>query len=100
MKQAIAHPLPTMRHEDQGRSTEVVLPSDLRAGLISMDPERHSGTPCFAGTRVPVPDLFDYVAGGESLDSFLLSFPTVAREQAIGVLQLAEDRLLEGLSVP
>ena len=99
MPQTIVQPLPTAGHEDQGRSTELVPPSDLRAGLVSVDPERHSGTPCFAGTRVPISDLFDYVAGGESLASFLASFPTVRREQAIGVLQLAENKLLEGLPV-
>ncbi len=99
MQQAIVRPPPAAGHEDQGRTTELVPPSDLRAGLVSVDPERHGGTPCFAGTRVPIQDLFDYVAGGESLAGFLASFPSVRREQAIRVLQLAGDRLLEGLPV-
>ena len=70
---------------------------DLRSALISVDSERHSGVPCFAGTRVPVQDLFDYLEGGENLESFLASFPSVSREQAIKVLELAEERLLDGL---
>ena len=75
-------------------------PSDLRADLISIDPERHSGTPCFAGTRVPIRDLFDYAEGGESLEDFLTSFPTVRREQALRVLRLAEAGLFIGIAVP
>lgn len=87
------------RSRPDRRDTERVPSSDPRSGLISVDPERHSGTPCFAGTRVPVQDLFAYLGGGEDLGSFLESFPTVSREHAVRVLQLAADKLLEGLSV-
>jgi len=79
------------------RDTELMSKLDVLAGVISIDPERHSGTPCFVGTRVPIQDLWDYLEGGESLDSFLDSFPSVSREQAIKVVQLAAERLLEGL---
>jgi len=47
------------------------------------DPEILGGTPVFAGTRVPVRSLFDYLEGGESLEEFLRQFPSVRREQAI-----------------
>ena len=80
-----------------GPNIRTVPSSDLRSALISVDSGRHSGDPCFAGTRVPVQDLFDYLQGGESLESFLASFPSVSREQAIKVLELAEERLLDGL---
>ena len=63
-------------------------------GLIWADPERMSGTPCFYGTRVPIKHLFDYLEGGESLESFLVDFEGVAREQAVGVLELARRELL------
>ena len=53
---------------------------------IQIDPEIQGGTPCFAGTRVPVKSLFDSLAHGRSLDYFLRQFPTVTREQAIEVL--------------
>jgi uncharacterized protein (DUF433 family) len=46
-----------------------------------------SGTPCFAGTRVPVKSLFDYLEAGDSLDEFLDQFPTVKKEIAVGVLE-------------
>ena len=39
-----------------------------------------SGTPCFAGTRVPIQNLIDYLEGGDSVDEFLEDFPSIARE--------------------
>jgi uncharacterized protein (DUF433 family) len=54
---------------------------------ISRDPEILSGTPVFAGTRVPASTLFDYLEGGHNLDEFLDDFPTVRREQAQSVLE-------------
>ena len=50
--------------------------------------------PVFLGTRVPVQNLFDYLEGGDTLDMFL-DFPTVSREQLIGVLELFRIRLME-----
>ena len=60
-----------------------------------------SGTPVFAGTRVPVQSLWDHLEAGDSLDKFLDSFPSVSRRQAKEVLKLAGelliDRATEGL---
>jgi len=53
-----------------------------------------SGTPCFAGTRVPVRTLFDYLEAGDPLDEFLDNFPTVSREQAVALLEEAKRELL------
>ncbi len=53
------------------------------------------GTPCFAGTRVPIQNLFDLLAHGRSVDGFLAGFPTVAREQVLAVLDLASRRLAQ-----
>ncbi len=53
-----------------------------------------SGTPCFAGTRVPVKTIFDYLEGGETLDEFLDDFPTVTREAAIAFLEEAKAQML------
>ena len=61
--------------------------------LISRDKETMSGALVFAGTRVPVKTLLDYLKGGHSLDEFLDDFPTVKREQAEGVLGLLEQQL-------
>lgn len=65
--------------------------------LVWVDPERMSGTPCFYGTRVPVKNLFDYLEGGQSLETFLDDFEGVTREQADAVLRLAMENLLESL---
>jgi uncharacterized protein (DUF433 family) len=57
--------------------------------LIHTDPDILGGTPVFAGTRVPIRTLLDYLEAGDPLDEFLDHFPTVTREQAVGVLELA-----------
>ena len=62
--------------------------------LIEVDPEKMSGTPVFTGTRVPINHLFDYLKAGDSLDVFLADFPTVKREQALGVIDFMRERLL------
>lgn len=62
-------------------------------GPISIDPETMGGTPVFTGTRVPIQSLFDYIETGETLDEFLENFPTVNREYAIQVLQMASKTL-------
>ena len=62
--------------------------------VVHIDPEILGGTPVFVGTRVPVQSLFDYLAGGETLDEFLRQFPTVTREMAVQALEEARDSLL------
>jgi uncharacterized protein (DUF433 family) len=52
------------------------------------------GTPVFVGTRVPVQTLVDYLEAGDPLDEFLEDFPSVTRDQAIAVLELAKELLL------
>jgi uncharacterized protein (DUF433 family) len=61
--------------------------------LVSRDPEVMSGALCFAGTRVPVKNLFDYLEGTSTLEDFLEDFPTVSRERAVAVLEAARERL-------
>jgi uncharacterized protein (DUF433 family) len=66
--------------------------------LVWQDAGRVSGAPCFYGTRVPLSILFDYIEGGDSLDEFLSGYPSVSRDQAIGVIRLSKrgiDQLLE-----
>lgn len=62
--------------------------------VVHIDPEILGGTPVFAGTRVPVHSLFDYLEGGETLDEFLHQFPSVKREQALAALEMARDSVL------
>ena len=53
----------------------------------SQNPNIMSGALVFAGTRVPVDILIDYLKAGETLERFLEGFPTVKREQAEAFLQ-------------
>jgi len=69
--------------------------TEVETQTISRSPNILSGTPVFAGTRVPAQTIIDYVAGGHSLDEFLDDFPTVRREQALELLQQIEERLGE-----
>jgi len=61
----------------------------LPTPLITSTAERLGGTPVFAGSRVPVQALLDYLEGGDSLDDFLMDFPSVTREHAVAVLEAA-----------
>jgi uncharacterized protein (DUF433 family) len=72
-----------------GRSSDSV---DLNT-VVSRDPEVHSGDVVFAGTRVPVDTLIDYLKGGESVDQFLSDFPTVQRWQVEAFLDLSPEAI-------
>ena len=63
--------------------------------LIMSSPDRLGGTPVFAGTRVPVESLIDCLEAGDSLDIFLAAFPSVTREHAVAVLELAKAALVK-----
>ena len=58
--------------------------------VITISPDIQSGEPVFAGTRVPIKNLFDYLKGGDTIDEFLEGFPSVSREQVLELLSLAE----------
>lgn len=66
----------------------------VKQTLISRDHEVLGGTPVFAGTRVPVQTLLDYLEDDQSLQEFLDDFPTVERDQAIAVLEQLKRILL------
>ena len=65
------------------------------SGLVHSDPAIMGGTPVFAGTRVPVQNLIDYLEGSESVDDFLEAFPSVKREQALAVIEIGKQKLLK-----
>jgi len=69
-------------------------PENLK-GVVQSDPEIMGGAPVFAGTRVPLQNLIDYLEGGESVEDFLEAFPTVTREQAIAVIEAGKLKMLE-----
>jgi uncharacterized protein (DUF433 family) len=66
----------------------------LPTPLITSSPERLGGTPVFAGTRVPVQTLIEYLEAGHPLDQFLEEFPAVSRAHAVAVLELAKRALV------
>ena len=61
--------------------------------LINIDADILGGQPVFTGTRVPVESLFDHLEAGVSLAEFLEDFPTVKKEQAVAVLEMANKLL-------
>ena len=70
----------------------------MSAPVISCDPQVMGGTPVFLGTRVPIQTLLDYLESGETIDEFLVGFPSVSREQVISFLEQAKDRLVADAS--
>jgi uncharacterized protein (DUF433 family) len=66
--------------------------------IVTLSPDVLSGTPVFAGTRVPVQVLIDYLEGGETIDDFLAGFPTVRREQVVAFLEEATARMISKAS--
>lgn len=66
----------------------------MKTPLIVIDPDIQSGAPVFAGTRVPIQNLFDYLEEGDSLDLFLTQFPSVTRHMAVTLLEQAKTALV------
>ncbi len=67
----------------------------MKEPIITSSPDVMGGTPVFAGTRVPVQTLLDYLKAGESIDDFLEGFPTVSKEQVIAFLEEAEEQIIK-----
>ena len=64
--------------------------------IIDRNPDILGGTPVFSGTRVPVRILMEHLEAGDRLDDFLGDYPTVTREQAVGLLERVTAQLLVG----
>lgn len=65
----------------------------MKKPIVTSSKDVMGGTPVFAGTRVPIQTLFDYLTAGETIDDFLEGFPTVSRRQVIEFLQEAEKQM-------
>ena len=63
--------------------------------VIIIDPEILGGTPVFAGTRVPLKFFFEYIESGETLDEFLFNFPTVKKDQALQLFEIAKKLIIQ-----
>lgn len=66
--------------------------------LITKSPDVLGGTAVFAGTRVPVQTLIDYIKAGDSIDDFLTGFPSVSRSQVLAFLDAAKEGVLAAVS--
>jgi uncharacterized protein (DUF433 family) len=60
----------------------------MKNTVVTISKETMGGTPVFAGTRVPIQTLIDYLVAGDSIDEFLEGFPTVKREQIVEFFEL------------
>jgi uncharacterized protein (DUF433 family) len=65
----------------------------MKKPIVTASKNVMGGTPVFAGTRVPIQTLIDYLKAGETIDDFLEGFPTVSRQQVIEFLQEAEKQM-------
>lgn len=65
----------------------------MKSPNIVRDPEILNGTPTFKGTRVPIRVLIESFEAGDSIDEFLENFPSVSKEQAIEILELAMESI-------
>lgn len=79
---------------------DLIQPGHRLFGIVWINPGRMSGAACFAGTRIPLRTLFDYLEGGSAMDEFFEDFPGVSREQAEAVIELAAQGLFESLPRP
>ena len=61
--------------------------------VVHSDRSRVSGWPVFRGTRLPVKNLFDYLADGYTIDEFLEHFPSASKEQASTALDAARKAM-------
>jgi uncharacterized protein (DUF433 family) len=60
--------------------------------LVTTTRERRGGQAVFAGTRVPVQTLFDYLVEENGFADFLTEFPEISREHIAAVLRLAREK--------
>ncbi|HEX3067624.1 MAG TPA: DUF433 domain-containing protein [Thermoanaerobaculia bacterium] len=66
----------------------------MKSMVVASSADVMGGTPVFAGTRVPIENLLDYLEGGESIEDFLEGFPSVSRQQVITFLEETKARVL------
>ena len=76
-----------------GQAVEAIQERVKANNVIHSNTDYVSGTPVFKGTRVPVRNLFDYLAAGYTIEVFLDQFPTAEREQVVSILESAREAL-------
>lgn len=61
--------------------------------LIDVDPSALDGQPVFAGTNVSIKSLFDHLQAGKNLGQFIEANPTVSKERAVEILEIASKMM-------
>jgi len=62
-----------------------------RLDVVERSSDVLGGLPVFRATRMPAGALLDYLAAGDSPDTFLDDFPSGWREPAIALLELIRE---------
>ena len=65
---------------------------------ISIDPNVCHGQACIKGTRIPVYQIVQMIANGDSIDDLLESYPTIKREDILECLRYAADLAKEQIT--
>lgn len=65
----------------------------MKTKVVSISKDVMGGTPVFAGKRVPIQTLVDFLTAGDTIDDFLEGFPTVSREQVVEYLRQSEQEM-------
>ena len=86
-------PQPATPLTDEDLAGDLIQPSHPLFGILWVNPQRMSGAPCFAGTRVPIQTLFDHLEADDPLSTFLEDFPPVTQEQAVALLEASRSLL-------
>ncbi len=60
---------------------------------ITVDPAICHGKPCVRGLRYPVEIILEYLAGGDTVESLLLEFPDLEREDVVACLAFTKQML-------
>jgi uncharacterized protein (DUF433 family) len=69
------------------------MPNDPLLSRITVDPAICHGKPCVRGLRYPVEIILEYLAGGDTVESLLLEFPDLEREDVVACLAFTKQML-------
>ncbi|MGK5082688.1 DUF433 domain-containing protein [Bdellovibrionota bacterium FG-1] len=66
---------------------------EAKLKVIQKSAEVMGGTPVFENTRVPIQALFDFLEAGDTINEFLLDFPTVTKDQVLEVMEYIRKQI-------
>ena len=66
-----------------------------RFDRISIDPAVCHGSPVVRGTRIPVHQILDFLANGDSIEGILEAYPGLTRDDVLACLAYAAEMTRE-----